>query len=535
MAMRERVRPKAPSLANWLDRAVAYVSPVAGARRMSARASLHAAEAARERFARIEGAEKSDTRGGKWLISRLSPDSQLELDLQTVRDRSRDLYQNDAIGGVVDSKVNHIVGTGHTAQARVRESAEIPAAIVDRLNQSIEWLYERWAKKVDVSGQRSLWQVCRLAARHQEFDGESFTVFSDVGDADSPIPLRLQVIDPERVETPPKEAGNPRVRLGIKTDAKGRVVSYYVRKTHPGDTKQVNLEYDEIPAERMLHVFEPWFAGQSRGLPFMVRAMQRSKDAKDYDDSMILKAQVEACFTAFVEQPIASYDAAAAASTGTSANGRPMEDLVPGTVRYLAPGEKITFGAPTSPGNGFTGFMEWCYGRIAAAIAWPYEMVTRRWGGLSFAAGRIVLHDAKLTTQVGQKLLREMWLSRVWDRMVEEGVIVGEIDVDPSLYASHRDAINRHEWIPPRWDYALNPGEEVDADIAELSAELATFEEKLGKRGHDLESFIAARQRERRLFAAAGLEPQLNSQPQPVQPGQATQDQQAPELIGGVT
>ena len=119
--------------------------------------------------------------------------------------------------------------------------------------------------------------------------------------------------------------------------------------------------------------------------------------------------------------------------------------------------------------------------------------------------------------------------------MVEEGVIVGEIDVDPSLYASHRDAINRHEWIPPRWDYALNPGEEVDADIAELSAELATFEEKLGKRGHDLESFIAARQRERRLFAAAGLEPQLNSQPQPVQPGQATQDQQAPELIGGVT
>lgn len=105
MAMRERVRPKAPSLANWLDRAVAYVSPVAGARRMSARASLHAAEAARERFARIEGAEKSDTRGGKWLISRLSPDSQLELDLQTVRDRSRDLYQNDAIGGVVDSKV----------------------------------------------------------------------------------------------------------------------------------------------------------------------------------------------------------------------------------------------------------------------------------------------------------------------------------------------------------------------------------------------------------------------------------------------
>lgn len=509
MVMQEAKQERASDgvTANWLDRAVCFLSPVRGARRLAARVAMSNAEKLRQRFARIEAADHSESRGHKWLVSRLSPDSQAEQDLQTVRDRSRDIYQNDALGGAIDSKVNHIIGTGHTPQARVRESDTIDAARADVLNDQAEWLYERWSKRVDVSRRRSLWQVSRLAARHQEFDGESFTAISDIGTADGPIPLVLQVIDPERVETPPKFAGDPLVRLGVRHNRSGAVISYFVRKTHPGDTKEQSQEYDEIPAERMLHVFEPWFAGQSRGLPWMVRALQRAKDAKDYDDSMILKTQVEACFAAFVEQPIASYDAAAAASSGTSCGGRQLEDLVPGTIRYLNPGEKISFGTPTSPGNGFTGFMEWCYSRVSAAIGWPYEMVTRRWSGLSFAAGRLVLSEAKLTTEIGQRLMRELWFSRVWERMFEEGVITGEIDVSPAEYAADAYSFTRHAWIAPRWEYALNPGEDVDADLAEIEGGLATVEEKLGKRGHDLETFIAARARESRLLAEAGLAP----------------------------
>ena len=41
-----------------------------------------------------------------------------------------------------------------------------------------------------------LWMLSRLAARHNEFDGESFTVLSDAGRADKPIPLAILVIDP---------------------------------------------------------------------------------------------------------------------------------------------------------------------------------------------------------------------------------------------------------------------------------------------------------------------------------------------------
>lgn len=514
--MREAAQRRPASMTqNWLDKAVSYVAPGWGVRRMAARAQMASAERQRDRFARIEAAEHSNSRGHKWMISRLSPDSQLEVDLQTARDRSRDLYQNDALGGAVDSKVNHVIGTGHTPQARVSAvEGVLTENQADAINEQLERVYRLWAPRADVTGLRSLWQLSRLAARHNEFDGESFTVLSDVGSADKPIPLSLQVIDPERVETPPEHSGNPLVRLGVRYNEQGRVVSYFVRRTHPGDTKQVDLKYDEISAERMLHVFEPWFAGQSRGLPWMVRGLQRSKDAKDLDDSTILREQVQACFAVFVEQGYgSSWDAASGASSGTDARGRSLEDIVPGTIRYLNPGEKTSFATPPGTAGTFQSFMSWCYRRISAAIAWPYEMVMGDWSGTSFAGGRLVLAGAKKSTEIGQKMMAEMWLARVWNRIVEEAVIVGEVDVDPSFYMAQPYVFNEHVWIAPSWEYALNPGEEVSADLDELNGGLALYESKLGKRGYDLEEFAKRRARELKIFEKYGVTPNTDFVP----------------------
>jgi lambda family phage portal protein len=354
----------------------------------------------------------------------------------------------------------------------------------------------------------SLWALSRLAARHNEFDGESFTVLSDRGRADKPIQMAVQVIDPERVATPAEFAGDPRVRLGIRTDGDGLVLGYYVQRTHPGDTRDVDLKFDWIPADRMLHVYEPWTAEQSRGLPWMTRAINRAKDAKDVDEAHILAAQIEACYAGFVKSSSTpGYMGATGAATGTTSGGRRTEDITPGTLRYLGPGEDVVFAAPVRPGNGFAPFMEWNYRRVAAAINWPYEMVVKNWAGLSFASSRVVLAGAKRATQVAQKMMAEQWLSRVWGRMVEESVIVGAIDVDPRDYLASPLVYQRHVWIAPRWDYALNPGEEVKADVEELSSNLALLEDAVGKRGYDLEDFIARKSRENRLLTDAGLTP----------------------------
>lgn len=504
----------------FLDNAIAAVSPRWAASRFAARKMLDIAQRSSERFSRIEAAEHSETRGDRWLISRLSPDSQLEQDLTTVRERSRDIYQNDAMGGAIDGKVNHVIGTGHTPQSRITPSdGLLTKQEANLLSRQIEDVYRRWSLRADRTGMRSLWMMARLASRHNEFDGESFTVLSDVGRADKPIPLAVQVIDPERVNTPPRFAGDKLVRMGIRYAENGEISGYYVQKKHPGDTKDTSLDYDYVTSDRMLHVYEPWFAEQSRGLPWMTRALNRARDAKDFDEAAILGAQIEQCYAGFIRPAVGTgYLSATGAESGSS-SGRRLEDIVPGTIRHLDPGEEVTFGNPSRPGNGFAPFMEWNYRRVAAAINWPYEMVVKNWNGLSFAAGRLVLTDAKKSTEVAQKMMREMWLSRIWDRMVDEAVIVGAVDIDPRVYLADPEPFRRHAWIPPKWEYALNPGEEVSADVSEVANNMALLEDKLGKRGHDLEEFIERRARERQLLQDSGLNPDVAqpgaSAPQP--------------------
>lgn len=509
MVMVERKQPEPPKT-TWLDRTILAIAPAWGAKRIATRRLFEQAESNHSRFARIEAAEHNETRADRWLISRLSPDSQLEQDLETTRDRSRDIYQNDAMGGAVDGKVNHVIGTGHTPQARIKElEGVITAAEAETYNKQLESVYELWSKRADRNGRFSLWMLSRLAYAHFLFDGESFTVFSDVGRADKPIPLALQVIDPERVNTPSKFAGDKNVRLGIRYKSNGEIVGYYVQRAHPGDTKNVvgSLEYEFIEAERMLHVFTPWFAEQSRGLPWMTRALNRARDAKDYDEAAILGAQVEQCYAVFIK-PAAGTGYASAVGAATSSNGNyRTQDIVPGSIYHVDPNEEVTSTAPQRPGNQFTPFMEWNYRRVAAAINWPYEMVIKNWGQLSFAAGRLVLNDAHKATQVDQQIMREMWHERVWDRMVYECVTLGECDIAPRIYVQQPHVFQRHVWIPPQWGYALNPGEEVDADIKSIDANLATLEDMLGKRGYDLEELVERRKREKQLIKDAGLEP----------------------------
>lgn len=459
--MRERKPPEikrnfADKIGAVVDQFVWAFRPVAGAKRMDFRRKYkHAVAMA------YEGHGKDQTRAGSWIGSRLSPDAALEEDLDDLRANSRELYRTDSIGGAVDTRVNLVVSYGFTPQAAIKPRDGITEAQADAWNDQIELVYDELYPRICVSGKESLWQALRLVERHNAVDGESFTVLSDVGHADKPVPLSIEVIDPERVETPPDKLGNPRIRMGIEYDGKGRIVAYYIRRTHPGDTV-VDFNYDRVEADRVIHVYEKWFAGQSRGLPWMTRTLNRIKDGKDFGEATIIAAQVEACYAAFIETADPN-DYATSATTGVTAAGQTYQEIRPGGVHYVRPGEKPTFATPTRPSNTFAPFMEWNDRCKASGMNFPYEMLGKNWGGLSFAAGRLVLAEARLFTESQQKLLTEAWLSVVWGRMVEEAVIVGAVDIPPRLYQRMPWAFKAHEWGPPAWPFALTPREEIQA------------------------------------------------------------------------
>lgn len=496
------------SLGEAFDAMLYAFSPTWGARRIVARKQYDAVLTNIEKFSSkaLESAETNRLREGRWLGSRLSADAVLEGDLTDTRHRSRELYRNDFVGGAIDSRVEHVVGTGFTVQARVKEATGIiTAAEAEQLNKQLEAVFERVEPTACRTRKKSLWQKICLACRCVDADGEAFVVFSDAGDLAAPIPLCVEVVDADRVETPPRLMSDPLCRLGVQYNKGRQITGYWVRKSHPDDDKEFSLEYDFIPAWRVQHIYVEWFAGQSRGLPWMTRALNRAKDGKDLTEAGIIGAQVEACFAAFIKSKANPINKAIGATTSYESTRR-IQDVRPGGLHYLNSDEEITFATP-SKANAVGTLQEYNNRTIAASLNWPYEMLMKDWRGVSFAGGRIILNAAKISVKVRQKLIIESMLRPFWNRLVDEAVIVGAVDIDARLYRDNAWLFQRHTWTAPKWSYAINPSEEVKATILELDNNLTTLANELGERQLDLEEVYAQRQIEREMARQYGITP----------------------------
>jgi lambda family phage portal protein len=492
------------SIASFIDRAVFAVAPVWGAQRIATRKQFEQSE---RYFARaLESAENDRAREGKWLGSRLSADAFLEEDLETTRIRSRELYRNDFVGGAIDSRVEHVVGTGFTVQAKIKAKAGVVTADQAKaLNEQLEEVYERVEPTACRTRKKSLWQKISLACRTVDADGECFVIFSDIGTADAPIPLCVEVIDADRVETPPEMTMDPSVRMGIKYGANKEILGFYVRDNHPNDNKEFSLTYKLIPAWRVQHIFVEWFAGQSRGLPWMTRALNRAKDGKDLTETGIIGAQVESCFAGFIKTKANAVSKAIGAATSIDSMRR-IQDVRPGSINYIGADDEIVFSSPNKA-NSVGTLQEYNNRTIAAALNWPYEMLMKDWRGVSFAGGRIILNAAKISTKVRQKLIIESMLRPFWHRMVEESVIVGAVDIDARLYRDNKHVFHRHVWAGPRWSYAINPSEEVKARLMAVDGNLSTLANELAEDQMDLEEVIAQRIIEREMERQGNIRP----------------------------
>lgn len=489
-----------------LDDLVYAFNPEAGVRRKVMRSIMQASER-RLAMSADDDRDHGDRLHGpqRWNGSRLSADSELEQDLESVRTNSRELYRTTCAGGAFDTKVDHVVGKGFTYRPKIKAQPGISAEAAAGFNTQLLDVHNRWAQRCDITGKKSLWELSRLVQRSIDVDGESFTVMWAKRRPGQPIPLVLEVVDAERICTPPDKSGDPLCRMGIQTDADGEITGYWLRTTHPFDTKTSEFKWDFIPADRMLHVFEAWFAGQSRGYPWMQRTLSRWRDGEDLDEAGIVAAQVEACHAAFIKTR-APGPAAQAAATVT-VNGQPQQTIKPGGLHYVQNGqEEIVFSTPTK--SNIVGTLhEWNHRRIAAGMDWPYEFLMKDWRGTSFAGGRLILHGAKVKCQVSQMLLDVGWLMQVANEVTREAILFGAVDINASAYQQRPWVYEVHRWTPQAFGYALNPGEEVDAKISRIEHNLSTLDEELADEGDQLEDVLNQRKVERDLEKKLGIEP----------------------------
>lgn len=472
-----------------VDSTLSVVAPVHALRRQQVRNTLAYLDKRHEiKMARLEAGEESLSSGGfisgsktrdahSWLTSRLSPDAALEYDLEEMRARSDSAYKNYELARAhVERRTQRVVGCGITVRPAIREhEGLINKSQAKALNRQVAEALERILPRIGHHGEQ--WHVIqRMVQRHWEKDGEAFILIGDKYDRMSPITLKLEVIHPRRVETPPSEAGNPLVRMGVVYNAVGDVVGFWVRSVHPGDNKRFEYKHDFIPATfknglpRMLHLYDKLEAGQSRGYPHLQVSLRRFKNMEEYEDADLERNIVAACTVGVVKTNADPEDIANMYAPDQNSKGQRLQDHEPGTFQYLNHMEDVSFNNPPGPQNAFVPYMEH-QGRMAAAgVGTSYEMMSGNWKGLSYSAAKAIWNDDQIPIDCRQLDIALMLIIPVYQHIITKLVLGNDlVGIDPIVFRSEPWHYWRCRFVWPK-KYSLDPQREGPANEQQVAA-----------------------------------------------------------------
>lgn len=518
--MKQAASSLGQGLTDALDAAIFAVAPGYGSQRRCARRLDEIAE--QQKRAALSAAsgghwyaatKPDELRGARWLTSNLSADSYMDVGLKDLRDKCRSLVCDmPFIGGGVDCRVNNVVGTGLNPCAQIQAvEGLISQAEADRWNKELDDLWQHWAEFAG-GRQRTFADVEDLAYRTMLVGGDSLTVHSVKPLSGKVLPLHCSVVDPVRIENPPDRLADPLCRQGVTIDEDGDATGFYVRHTHPGDTKEFSYEFDFYAQERACFLMRQKWADQWRGIPWMAPAAVPSADFKDWTETEVVKAQMAASIGVIVSVAGNPLTAAAARATGQSAgsiangNGGRVEEWRPGQILYAGDGTKVDFLNPNHPSTTYGMFAEWQLLAIAAALDWPYEWLVKDRRRSSYSAGRLAELDGGIVIRTDQQLLSRRLGAPTWRAFVTQAFLTGKTSIRADLFLNYFELIARHIWIPqPR--PLVDPETEVKAAVMAIDNNLDTLRDVLGSYGKQHQDILQQRVKERAAERDGKIDP----------------------------
>lgn len=367
-SQRPQIRP------SILDRIILSISPERGFRRLQARAAAQI-------FTRHYEAAAIGRRTSNWARSGSDANVAAGSALSTIRNISRDLARNNgwAVAGI-RAITNNTVGWGITPNP--------PSAL--KRNDAFMIAWKRWAEttQCDADGRLNYYGLQRLALRTIVESGEVLIRRRARRTEDGlDLPLQLQVLEPDFLDTlkeaDTSQAGGPIIQ-GVEFDKLGARAAYWLFSTHPGSSRLSLAASRRIPASEIIHSFEVYRPGQVRGAGWLAPIIVKLKDFSEFDDAMMMRQKIAACFAAFVTTPEGSTTAIAEQSTTDDL----VETFEPGMIKYLREGQNIEMATPPLVGDQRI-YMQVTLRQISAGLGTTYEDMTGDYSMVNFSSARM--------------------------------------------------------------------------------------------------------------------------------------------------
>lgn len=486
---------------NLMDRAIAAVAPEHALRRAAARESLRFINSGYGNYG--ASTTKKSMRG--WLFAGGSAKEDIEDNLKTLRERSRDAYMGVPIAtGALKTMRTNVVASGLTPSPQIdADFLNMTPEQANDLQTQIVREFSLWADSplCDANRVDNFYKLQQLAFLAYMMNGDAFAVLPMRHNVGQPYDLRVQLIEGDRVCSPDQDdrlapcvVDNVSVQSivqGVETDGNGMVIAYWICNQHPlaslyalpEPLKWQRVEaYGETTGRRnILHIMNRERSGQRRGVPLLAPVLEALKQLGRYTDAEITAAVISAMFTVFITKDNPSI-------------GRPLGEVIPpnqqidaadrgtielgsGAIIDLNQGEKVEFADPKHPNTGFDAFSAAIIKQIAAALEIPSEVLMKQFT-TSYSAARGALNEFWRTCDMQRSWFVDDFCQPIYEEWLTEAVATGRVKApgffdDPAI----RKAYTSCTWNGPARTN-LNPVQEVDAAVKRVAAGFSTADQE---------------------------------------------------------
>lgn len=358
-----------------------------------------------ERWLSLGGGEA----GGSQLLGPVN-----EAHLADIRRQCRALaLENEfAINGH-ENRVSYIVGSGHTYRATARKSRQAPSALVTDVQRTLDEFVtaNNWHRR-----QQEI-------VRRRDRDGEAFLQFFAAPEGT----VRVRFVEPDQVFTPPEQAGNSAVRLGILTERLDveTVLGYFV------DGKFVD-------GAEIQHRKANVDANVRRGLPLFYPVRKNLRRAEKLLRNMSVVAEIQSAIalirkhrqsTATGVQQFVANQADLTTTSPTSGRTSTLRRYGPGTILDARADIEYDFPAAGIDAANFVTVLQAELRAIASRLVMPEFMLTSdasnaNYSSTMVAEGPAMRMFARLQADQVSDDLEVMW--RVVDSAIASGVLAPE-------------------------------------------------------------------------------------------------------------
>lgn len=449
-----------------LDRLVGRLSPGWQLRRMRARAQV-------EIMQRHYEAASTGRRTMGWRRPIGDANAVMGPALQPLRDAARDLVRNNPYAeSALSTIADHTVGWGITGKPRTPDARTLEA-------------WRRWSESTDcdADGRHDFAGLQKLTMRTVVEGGEIVVRRRYRLPEDGlRVPFQIQLLDADFIDTTKDDSAfptlpGPRNVLGVRFDAIGRRIGYWLFREHPGSLGGGGLESHLVPAEQVLHIFKGTRTGQVRAPSWFAPTLLRFKDFDEFEDATLMKQKIAACLAAFITDPNGSNaPLGVAVADGTSAGTPELDQLGPGALINLPVGQDVQIVQPPTAAD-YDPYSKNVLRAIATGLGVTYEDLTGDYQNLPFSAARMsrLRHEARIHDW-RWRIIIPQFCNPVWSWFMQAAAIMRQVPISALDMPA--------EWTPQPLPM-VDPSSEGLAAMRNIRAGLTSWSETVRERGFD--------------------------------------------------